>query len=150
MNNYEPLLRTLEKNNKSMRTLSAAIGFAPNSLGAIVSAKGNLSSESLNKICRELNCLPQDVLEIVPDDAVIIHKRTCCQAKRIREGIVTVNWYKLETFINESGYTNKSLSRELGKNENYIALKKQKKHNSIEFIKLVADFLKADYKEYII
>lgn len=150
MNNYEPLYQTLQKKNMSLRTLSTAIGFSPASLGSSISRKENLTSNTIDKICGVLNCTPSDILEIVPEGTVIEHKRTCCLAKRKVEGIITVNWEKLEALITESGYSNKTLSEALGKNWNYITRKKQNKHNSIEFLKTVTDFLKADSKDYIL
>ena len=100
MNNYEPLFKTLQERDMSLRTLSAAIGFNPNSLGARVSHKENLSSEALGRICQVLKCRPEDVFEVVPEGTVIEHKKTCIQSKRVWENTVTVDWEKLEAFIN--------------------------------------------------
>ena len=150
MNNYEPLYRTLQKRNMSMRTLSIEIGFFPTSLCASVNRKENLTTLTISKICKVLDCKPEDIVQIVPDGTVIEHKRTCCQAKREREGIVSVNWEKLESLIESKGYNNSTLSEAVGKNRNFIAVKKKKKHNSIEFLNLITSYLGADYKDYVL
>ena len=149
MINYEPLYETLTKANKSMRTLSTEIGFAIDSLGSCISRGESLSAAAINRICQVLNCKPEDIFEIVPDGTVIEHKRTCCQAKRVWDNVVTVDWPKLEELLSSKGYSNSSLSKALGKNINYIGIKKQAKTNTIDFIKLVTEFLGVDYKDYI-
>ena len=149
MINYEPLYETLTKVNKSMRTLSSEIGFAADSLGPSIRRGESLSTETVGKICHVLNCKPEDIFQIVPDGTVIEHKRTCCQAKRVWENVVTVDWPKLEEFIISKGYSNSSLSKALGKNQNYLTIKKRAKTNTIEFLKFVTDFLGADYKDYV-
>lgn len=150
MNNYEPLFETLKKKDMSLRSLSSAIGFNPNSLGARVHEKGNLSSEALGKICRVLECKPEDVFEVVPEGTVIEHKRVCIQSKRVWENAVTVNWEKLEAFIKENGYNNGSLSKALGKNINFIANKKKAKRNTIDFLKSITNFFNADYQDFVL
>jgi len=134
----------------SLRTLSSAIGFNPNSLGARVSHKENLSSEALGRICQVLKCGPVDVFEVVPEGTVIEHKKTCIQSKRVWENVVKVDWEKLEAFIKENGYNNGSLSKALGKNINFIAIKKKAKRNTIDFLKLITDFFNADYQDFVL
>lgn len=149
MINYEPLYETLAKANKSMRTLSTEIGFAIDSLGSSISRGESLSAAAVGRICQVLNCRPEDVFQIVPDGTVIEHKRTCCQSRRVWDNVVTVDWPKLEELISSKGYSNSSLAKALGKNINYIGIKKRAKANTIDFLKSVTDFLGADYREYV-
>ena len=149
MINYEPLYETLTKANKSMRTLSVEIGFASASLGSSIGRGESLSAEAVGRICKALNCKPEDIFQIVPDGTVIEHKRTCCQSKRVWEDVVTVDWKKLEEEIAAKGYTNRSFSMALGKNPNYLGIKKRAKTNTVEFIKSVAELLGTDYKDFI-
>ena len=60
----------LAKNKMSLTELSERIGITIANLSILKSGKAKaIRFSTLEKICKELNCTPGDILEYVPDEA---------------------------------------------------------------------------------
>lgn len=154
MISYEPLYSLLTENNKAMSTLSLELGYSKTTISNIAARHGGMSASMLDKICSYFSCKPGDVFEIVSDDTLIEHKRTCNQSKRKPRlggaASVKVDWEKLTKAIAKKGYVYRTLSVALGKNPGFIGRKKQCKHIAPQSLDLITSFLDLDSREFII
>lgn len=154
MISYEPLYELLVKLNGTITGLSTELGYFKSTIGTITSKHQSMSAAMLDKICTHLNCSPGDVFEILPDDAVIEHRRTCNQSSRKPKhggaDSVKVDWEKLTSAIKDKGYSYLSLSTAMGKPAGFIGRKKQSKCIAPASLDLITSFLDLDSKEFII
>ena len=66
MINYSPLFRTMKEKGISSYRLGK-MGFPPSNYYAIKRGD-NISTQTLNQLCKILNCRVEDVIEYVSDD----------------------------------------------------------------------------------
>lgn len=114
MISYEPLYEQLDKKRIKLTDLSQMIGLSSSTLSVMLN-DGNITANTLSKICNVLNC---SVGEVICFKAVEEKK---CKTTKIRasgygKGI-KVNWDKIPGPLSK-------LSVELGFASNYLTLRK--------------------------
>lgn len=67
MISYEPLWATMKRKGVSTYTLISKYGFSKGTLDSLKHGR-NISTATLNDICRILSCKVGDVLEYIPDN----------------------------------------------------------------------------------
>ncbi len=64
---YDPLWRTMKEKNITTYTLITKHGFSRGTLDALKHNR-NISTATLNDLCRMLDCRVEEVLEYIPDE----------------------------------------------------------------------------------
>ena len=133
----------------AMCKLSEQIGFQPKSLSTILSRHQHITIATLSKICEALSCQPGDVFEFV--DEIPKRKRVLFREdwQYSSEDFVIVNWEKVLSDLKAKGYSMNRASLEMGKDGNWIALRKGRKYTKKTVIKQIADFLGKSLEEYL-
>ena len=129
--------------------LSEKIGFKKRTLSTTMSHHRHLSTDTLSKICENLNCKPEDVIEFV--DEIPEHRRVYFRNdwQYSSDEYVVVNWEKVCADVKERGYSEAGFSVAMGKENCYFALRKNRKYTKKTVIKEMADFLGKSIEEYI-
>lgn len=96
-----------------------------------------------------MGCRPEDVFEFVNEAPE--HKRVLFRKdwQYSSEEYVVVNWEKVLSDLKVKGYSMNKASVEMGKNGNWIALRKNRKYTKKTIIKQIADFLGKPIEEYL-
>lgn len=152
MISYEKLYRLAYEKKITMQQLSLKIGFKhERSLSAIASRHQHITTERLSKICEVLECKPEDVFEFVEKEDRQKHRRVYIREdwQYSSDDYVIVNWEKLLGDIRSAGYSEARFSLALGKANNYLALKKNRKYTQRAILKEMADLLCKPLEEYI-
>lgn len=132
-----------------MRELSEKIGFQPKSLATILSRRRHITTATLSRICKSLNCQPCDVFEFVNEAPE--HKRSCIREdwQYSSEDYVIVDWDKVKADMKEKGYSMNRMSKEMGKEGCWVAMRMGRRYTKKTIIKQIADFLGSTIEEYL-
>lgn len=135
-----------------MQQLSLKAGFQnERTLSSIASRHQHITTNTLSKLCEILECKPGDIFEFVEEADRQKHKRIYIREdwQYLSDDYVVVNWERLLSDIKAAGYSEAKFSLALGKANNYLALKKNRKYTQKVLIKEMADFLGKPIEEYI-
>ena len=124
-------------------------GYKPKSLSVILSRHQHITTSTLSKICEAMNCRPEDVFEFVTEAPE--HKRVLFRKdwQYSSEDYVIVDWDKVKADIKAKGYSMNRMSKEMGKEGCWIAMRMNRRYTKKTIIKQIADFLGKSLEEYI-
>lgn len=135
-----------------MQQLSLKAGFQnERTLSSIASRHQHITTNTLSKLCEILECKPGDIFEFVEEADRQKHKRIYIREdwQYSSDDYVVVNWERLLSDIKAAGYSEAKFSLALGKANNYLALKKNRKYTQKALLKEIADLLGKPLEEYI-
>ena len=133
----------------TMKDLSTKVGFNERTLSSVAARHQHITTDTLSKICEQLSCGPSDIFEFVDEKPE--HRRVYFRKdwQYSSDEYAVVNWEKLLSDIKERGYSEAKFSLALGKKNNYIALKKNRKYTKKSVLKEIADLLERPLEEYL-
>ena len=135
-----------------MQQLSLKAGFQnERTLSSIASRHQHITTGTLSRLCEILECKPGDIFEFVEEADRQKHKRIYVREdwQYSSDDYVVVNWERLLSDIKAAGYSEAKFSLALGKANNYLALKKNRKYTQKVLLKEMADLLGKPLEEYI-
>lgn len=149
MISYYPLAMTLKKKSMTSGDLARLLGLSLNGLRTCLNGHDYIKTSTLENICHVLHCKINDVISWETGDQNKI--------KRIPVGTMNIiDWDKLCNLINISEWSLVRLSRELGRQDNYLQKakgnKSKLKPEVVERLELLlgcrkGEFLSASPKE---
>lgn len=133
----------------TLQSLSEKVGYKPKSLSVILSRHQHITTSTLSKICEAMGCRPEDVFEFVNEAPE--HKRVLFRKdwQYSSEDYVIVDWDKVKADIKAKGYSMNRMSKEMGKEGCWIAMRMNRRYTKKTVIKQIADFLGKGLEEYI-
>ncbi|MFT4107700.1 MAG: helix-turn-helix domain-containing protein [Lacrimispora sp.] len=65
---YDKLIQKLTEGNYTSYTMKKTGLMGQSTYQAVMEGKGRLSQETIDRLCKEFNCQPGDLMEWVPDE----------------------------------------------------------------------------------
>lgn len=139
MISYKPLVETMLRKSMTVAGLAEKMGVSRNTVLREFNEKNELlRTDTLERVCKILECEVKDVIEWKEDKGIGI-------------GLVSVNWEMMRKIIKDKGYSFRQLSLELGTGPTTISKASRiSKGMNVFFLTKICQFLDTNIYEVIL